>query len=408
VKTHKLLAYGIGGAVLPFMALYLRHQANLDDASVGLVMGELGLGVLLGPIVLTQLADRLANMRWILASTYTAVCLALMALAMTQDFWWILILFLLFSLTHAAFTPLLDGLTFQVLARQSKGLRGHYYDVRKWGTLGFMIPALGLYFLLRFGDGNLALALWAGAGLALGGLALVYCVPTGGPRATGELPGLAALRQIRQGPTRWLLLFMLIARAGAWLHLTFYPLYLDELGMPGRWIGLVVQFGVLIELIFAQYALRMQNRIGLKGLMVVGVVFMSLRLALLGLAPSLTMALVTQLTHGIATIGLIFAPTVYIDHHAAPTHRNSIQGLFTMLTGGAAMLIGTVAAGQISEWASLWSDSDLFGTCSVFVFGSALLLIAAIGLTIFIPEDTPQHAQATSTEATEPTAPARE
>jgi hypothetical protein len=75
--------------------------------------------------------------------------------------------FLLFALCFTTFAPLLDGMTLTILAQHPELPRSAYYRVRRWGTLGFVVPSLLLLWALSEQTKDVGLALLLGSVLAM-------------------------------------------------------------------------------------------------------------------------------------------------------------------------------------------------------------------------------------------------
>jgi PPP family 3-phenylpropionic acid transporter len=121
----------------------------------------------------------------------------------------------------------------------------------------------------------------------------------------------------------------------------------ESVGIPKKYIGLVINIGVVIEVGFTLIMPWMQRKIDLKGIMVLGLFCMALRMILLAFFPTPAMAVVVQLCHGLEVLALFVGPVMFLDRLATDEFRNSIHGVFTMVIGGVARVVGGVAAGLI-------------------------------------------------------------
>jgi MFS family permease len=123
---------------------------------------------------------------------------------------------------------------------------------------------------------------------------------------------------------------------------------------------------VVIEIFFMLGFGWFVHRIGLRGLMALGALAMAVRLALLFGSTSVAIAVGTQLLHGVTVLVLHVAPPVFINHHAEPRFRNSMQGFYAMSVFGTGRVVGNITAGVVAEWSILY----------VFDYGAALCLLA--------------------------------
>ncbi|MEZ6193981.1 MAG: MFS transporter [Phycisphaerales bacterium] len=70
-------------------------------------------------------------------------------------------------------------------------------------------------------------------------------------------------------------------------------------------IGYLLIFGWLIK------------RFGVKGLALIGIAATALRMGLLATVPTLTIAVGTQLLHGLAVVSTFVLPAIYLNHRAS-------------------------------------------------------------------------------------------
>jgi MFS family permease len=370
---------------MPFMAVYLYRQVGLDNVQVGWVMSAFWFGLLFGPIVMTQLSDRWMSTRQVLALGYGVAALALVGVWLSHSFFIILALFFLFSVCFTTFAPLLDGLTMTMLARHGNKPDTAYYGIRCWATLGFIVPSVSLLWVLHRQWGDAGLALVLGAFISVAALSTALVGPAVHPIRHAGVPGVAALKRVLTYPHWRFLVLIVLASFAANIHITYYPLYLSELGLPEHWVGMAIAGGSILEVGYMLLAQPMQRMIGIKGLLILGAGSMCLRMLVLAWVPNVSIAVATQILHGAVTIGLLSAPVLYLNAQAAPADRHSMQGLLVMLSGGCAGLIGTVAAGYLSDFVATMSDQPLIGLRAVFACSAALLLLAGIGFALLLP-----------------------
>lgn len=375
LKLHYALVYSVLGAYLPYLPVYL-NELGFSDTAIGWVVGVYGLAVLASPVVLTAAADRLASNRVLIGGGFALAALMLGAMTMTQQLAGIVLTFLLFSLGFTALIPLSDGLYFATMRRRREhgATTTPYHRVRIWGSIGFIAPSIVLFGVLGYLDvSTRAAILLAGACAAAGALNSI-ALPRGSSEQAGRggssLPTAQAWRTL-SGPRTFafigslFLMFMAIA-----VFYTFYPRYLQELGIDTRWLGLIVNIGVVVELGFMAGSGWLLRGIGLRGMMLMGALCMVVRLGLLWAVPSVPVALLTQVLHGPIVLSLYVVPPMYLNHKAAPQFRNSIQGLSSLLCYGIARLLGSVLAGYVAVW----------GLREVFAFGTILSAGAMVWL----------------------------
>ncbi|MEM9883354.1 MAG: MFS transporter [Planctomycetota bacterium] len=380
IKRQYFLSFAVMGAVLPYLSVFL-SQRGLGMSQIGVVLSLTGLGIVMSPVLSTALADTRVSGRVLLGVLLAATGGSLAWLSGVSGFWTLLWVHGLFALAFAPITALQDGLYFERrAAREVAGrLSPAYHMVRVYGTFGFIVPSLGLYFLLRAGTVDTGAAIAAAAVCAGVGVANAFSLPG---REVGvqeedvdglsrkRLPTLAAAKALAEPHALVFCLAMLLLHLAIAAYYGFYPVYLTErIGIGAEWVGLIANLGVVIEIGFMLGFGWLVARLGLRGLMVAGALCMAGRFALLGFAPTVAVAVGTQVLHGVMVLVVHVAPPIYLDGRADPTYRHSIQGLYAVAVYGTGRIVGNLAGGWVAE-ASL---------TAVFVW-SAGLSVAAAGL----------------------------
>jgi len=350
------------GCLLPFMTLWFEGR-GMNEQQIGYLFSASALSVFLTPVLLTWIADAHVAPRRLLTCIYIAVGATLGFLLEADSFWTILPIWTLHGLAIAPLMPLQDGMFFarsdQMAAEQV--VPPAYHRVRVWGTIGFITGGsvlAAVWWLLRSHDMNYVL-FGAIIGCAVGLVNSLFLPPA--PKAVSDaskkMPTIEALRSITE---RHLLVYCL----GMWfVHLAcaayygFHPLYLTKLvGIDEKWVGMIMNIGVGIEVFFMLSFGWFVKRIGLRGLVILGAVGMILRFALMAIWPNVFVAILAQGFHGLMVLIVHVAPPIYLNRHADASYRNSIQGVFSMLVGGS----GRIAGGLIAGWIATRSITMLF------------------------------------------------
>jgi PPP family 3-phenylpropionic acid transporter len=403
LKAQYFCGFAVMGSVVPYLPLFLA-QRGLSPFLVGLVIASTGVAIMLTPVIITLLADTHFESRTLIGVTFLLGIAALLALWRSHTLPTLLLSYAFFALTFWPLLPLQDGLNFTMRRRQidAGGTDVPYHHIRVWGTLGFILPSLLLWFFLRL-DAPLGAVLWSGMAFCALGFVVTRFLPNvrqpapqqaeaaqasadeaalsdtdepaslDPPEKTSRLPTVEAIKRMVSKPQ--LLLFavgMFLVHLVVAAYYTFYPIYLTTPELPAvnvgdEWVGLIANVGVVIEIFFMLAFGWFVRHWGLRWLMAIGTLAMGLRMALLFAMPTLSIAVGTQLLHGITVLVLHVAPPVFINHHAEPRFRNSMQGVYAMTVFGTGRIVGYIAAGLIAELSLL----------GVFAYGTGLCLVAA-------------------------------
>ena len=233
------------GIQLPFWPVWLAGR-GLDAQDIAFVFAAAIWAKIVATPIIGALADRLGRGRAMMVALAAAACLGYAALWPARSFWALLWLNLVAGVAQSALMPLGDSITLAAV----RGARLDYGRIRVWGSISFIIAAVGSGWLLgpstaALDNIVLALVLAASATLLLACLAIpsAPAVPVIGSRwrALGDF---AADRR-----------FWLFVASGAALqssHQLYYgfgTLYWRELGFSDTVIGILWAEGVLAEIV---------------------------------------------------------------------------------------------------------------------------------------------------------------
>ncbi|MEQ7127304.1 MFS transporter [Actinopolymorpha sp. B11F2] len=402
-NTTYATLYAVDGALLPFLSLFLAYAHGLSASQIGFVMAAASVSAIVAPPVLTVLADRYGRAELLLVTMLAASSVALLVFAFVGGFWWLLIVYAAFSLVREPTRPLLDGIFFTSQRTIPALAEVKYHRVRFWGTFGFMVPGVILYFVLVDGEALDSLPLLS-CGLAVLGVAAALflpsrrrasvsaaSLPSGGPggrggRAPTQAAGRtdmrtlarAAGRLLRRRTTVVFIVSMFLLQASMSAYFAFYPLQATEVvGLSPRWIGLITNLGVALELGYMAAFGWLVARLGWRWLMVLGAAGMAVRVALLAAIPTVGIVVGTQVLHGLVIVVSMVAGRVILDRYAPDEIRHTAQGLYAMIVLGGGKIVGSALGGLIAA-------QDL---SAVFWSAAAVASVAAFGLAWALREE---------------------
>ena len=294
LRRQFFLSYAVIGSVMPLMTVFLREQGGFNFLQIGLAMSLMNIPMLCSPALITLLADRNIDSRRILAVAYACSAMVLSAMYFSHDITLTLTLFVFHGLSFVAMLPLQDGYYFSLAEQKRRGGESviNYPLIRVWGTLGFILPSLILYFPLSKGATANAI-LPCAVCFCLLSLLNSFTLPAveKPKRTSNRLPTKEALQAIFAPNARWLSIGLFFGFMAVSAFYAFIGNFFDEsVGIPKKYIGLVINIGVVIEVGFTLIMPWMQRKIDLKGIMVLGLFCMALRMILLAFFPTPAMA----------------------------------------------------------------------------------------------------------------------
>jgi MFS transporter, PPP family, 3-phenylpropionic acid transporter len=360
---------GAIGVFLPFVSLVL-SAAGLPAAEVTQVMALGPLAGLLVPPLVGLVADWRSARVWLLrVGTLLTALVSFGFATQAPPRWRLVATMAAFSFFRAPLLSLADAVALDLTARSG----GHYGRVRLWGSLGFLVAALGggrLYD--RVGAAHMMLLCSALLALAVAGSfalpPLSPAMPTHSPApAEARQRVLAEWQKMLARPALWLFL----AAAFLWYAASStydgaFSLHLKRLGFDGRFVGIAWAVGVAAEVALLAVSGPILARLGAARLFALGTATAVVRWLCLGQVKSAAAILVLQPLHGI-TFGLTYVAGVHLASERGGRAPAAAQGLFAMATMSGS-LAGMSIAGALLD---RWGGPGLFTVASAVALGGA-------------------------------------
>ena len=175
--------------------------------------------------------------------------------------------------------------------------------------------------------------------------------------------------------------------AGGGAIFPYLPVFLqDEAGASLRWIGVIASAYFIGVFLVAPFAGRLSDRVGRKPLLVGGTLLYGVSTLLFITTTEPALFVLFRLLEGVGVALIVPAGQAFIAEITTDKNRSQAYGWWTTAQFGG-LLIGPALAWPLYE---LGGGEGLWAFYSIFVFGSALSLLAAVALAILIRE--PEHA----------------
>ena len=343
------------GLSLPYLALYLRENAQLTGAQIGVVFAVMpAVGILTQPIWGT-LADRSGLRARTLVAISFGTALGLLAIGRAGTFAGIVAATALFAAFARAIIPMLLSVSLPSLEDHP-----HAFGwVRAFGTVGFAASMFGFPAALDAYRASHGLAAdpsgatQPGLGLLFPAAAALSVVAAGVALAIPNR-GAVALRAGR-GEWRVLLRNRRFVRLLALCTLAFLftngPMEIFAILIRKRGGDLGVVRDMWLFMLIPEIALiavlgTLTRRLGARGLLAIGLAASSARWLLCGSIDSLTWLYPVQMLHAVVVMGLNLGAPLYVDAVVPPQLRSTAQSLL----GTVAVGIGGVGSSLLAGW----------------------------------------------------------
>ncbi len=347
------------GALLPYWGPYL-HSLGFREQMIGAFMAILTGTKILAPLIWGQIADQTGKRLLVVRLGALCSILGFAALYWMDGFWGMAWALLVFSFFWNATLPQMEAITFDHLGPRP----ARYALVRLWGSVGFILTAVGLGLALE--QGLLSqVPLWV-LGLTIGIWISVLWIPEPppgpGPRTASSLS-----QTLRQPGVIAFLAACFLMQLSHGIYYAFYSLHLEAAGYTSTAIGWLWALGVIAEvLIFLRMSLLL-TRFGARSVLLWSLGAAVVRWLAIGFGSEQFLILfLAQWLHA-ATFGTFHASAIHLVNQLF-TGRTQGRGqaLYNSLSFGA----GGAAGGLVGGWLwSVWGPASAFG----FAAGAACL-----------------------------------
>lgn len=355
------LQFFIWGVFFVTMGTYLSQKFAGEDGIntiVGQSYATQTWAALFAPLIVGYLGDRLMNKERLNGILHLLGAGLLWWVSTINDssifFWALLAFFICYMPTLA----LVNTITFQNVSN----IEQEFPKIRLWGTIGWIFAGLviseSFFGLLPFpilpgiedgGSSNVQFKLAAIVSVIYG--IYSFTLPASPPEGKGQpvdiikILGFDALK-LMKNPSY---LVFAICSFLICIPLAFYYARTGEFvgAMAfGSRTGGVMALGQVSEIVFMALVPFFLARLGVKRMLLVGMLAWALRYFLFGLFPtSSTMLVLGIVLHGICYDFFFVTGQLYTDRVAPAETRTSAQALVGLLTYGAGMLVGNYVLG---------------------------------------------------------------
>ena len=262
--------------------------------------------------------------------------------------------------------------------------------VRMGGTVGWILAAWPLYFVLQGKTGVAAVAAEQNIFLISGGASLLLAVfslslphTPAKPAISGESP-FAWLSAAKLLAKPYLLALFVVTFIDATIHNGYFLMadgFLKSVGIKPEWVMPVMSIGQVAEIVTMAILGKVLVRLGWKTTMIIGIMGHAARYSVFAFMPtSQSMIIAVQVLHGICYAFFFATLYIFIDAAFPKDARTSAQGLFNLLVLG----LGDLAA----KWIFIplqgsLTVKDVVDYKQLFLVPTGMALVAAVLLALF-------------------------
>jgi nucleoside transporter len=342
------------------------------------------IGAILSPFFLGMVADRFFATERVLGTLHliggVAMILAPLAAEAGSAVWFILLL-LVHMICYMPTVGLANALAFHHMTDQEK----YFPVVRVFGTIGWIVAGIIVSYVLGADETAVPLRVAGVAGLVMGfySFTLPHTPPSKQEKATvREVLGLDALARLKSPSFIIFIVSSFLVCIALSTYYAYAPVFVNTSGISSP--AFKMSFGQMSEVIFILLMPLFFRFMGIKWMLLIGMLAWVLRYALFALAAPagiLWMIMAGIVLHGLCYDFFFVAGQIYVDKISTREIRGQAQGFLVLMTYGAGMLIGAQVCGwlhngivtetgtaSLTQWQMFWTIPSIFAAVIMVFF----------------------------------------
>lgn len=362
LASMMFLQYYVWGSWYVTMGTFMTKILGSTGIQIGAAYSALAIATMISPFFVGMIADRFFAAQKVMGVLHIiGAVLLFIASKITANapFYWVI---MLYSLAYMPTIALSNSVAFRQMTDPGR----QFPVIRVFGTIGWVISG---FMIALFGieqtPGTFYMAAIVSLALGIYSFVLPDTPPQAKtPSSAKSIMGIDAFILFRDKP--YLIFF--VAAIFVCIPLSFYfgfaNLFLNQAGMPNA-AGKMV-YGQISEALFILAIPFLFNRIGVKKMLLIGMTAWLLRyicFAYGNMGPNLWMLYTGIILHGVCYDFFFVTGYMYTEKKSNERIKNAAQGLFTFVTYGLGMFIGTwvsgfvttyYSEGQVYQWRDIW------------------------------------------------------
>jgi nucleoside transporter len=375
LSVLNFLEYAIWGAWFVVLGQYL-FALKFTGKQIGSIYATMSLGAIVTPIIFGALADRFFDSKYLMAGLHLigGGLLCWMAYIRTPLlFYWVT---LAYALIYTPTLSLSNGIIF---AHSTSG-KDDFPTIRVLGTIGWIAANLFLKVLLKPGEpvNNRPLLLAAALSFILG--LFSFFLPSTPPTGANPFEALKLLEDRSFAVFFGVSFLITLALA---FYYSFTSLYLEQkVGVRPDNVGPLMTIGQWVEIFFMLTLPWFISNLGVEWVLVIGMAAWGVRYGIFALSRPFPLIVFALGLHGICFDFFFGTGFIYVNDEAPKKLVQSGQALYTALTYGVGMYLGTEASGWLHRWCTRETLDPATGEKIRVTDWARFWLVPCIGVTV--------------------------
>ena len=395
------LQFFVWGSWYGQLGKYMTDSLHASGEQVGNAYAAFSVAMILAPFFVGMLADRFFAAQKVLAVLNLLGAAILYYLTTITDpdlFFWIILLYCL------TFAPNI-ALTSSIALRQMKDPGKEFPPIRVFGTIAW-IAVVNLVGFMGVGDKSTIFQISAVSAAILGVLA--FTLPDTPPTATGpatfsQIIGKDAFVLFKDKSFAIFFLSSILICIPLSFYYTWanssltdaYKVAFPGIDPAGFNIENKMSLGQASEVIFMLLLPLAYRRLGVKNILIIGLVAWIIRFLCFGYGTADTSAWMLYLAillHGVCFDFFFVTGYIYTDYKAGEKIKSQAQGLITLATYGVGMLIGSIIAGKVKDMYTS-GDPAMTNWTDVWLVPAGIAVVVLILFIIMFRDNTKEGAK---------------
>ena len=324
------------------------QSLGFSTLAIGVLASVQSATRLFSPYAWGWLADHTGQRTMLLRVAVLLALVVALGFFISPAYGWIVAVTAALFVCTAGVIPISEAALAHLVSRGLTLDAGRYGRVRVWGSIGFILAAVGSGVLLQWlGVGRFPVLVVVLLVLLLVA-ALRLPVVTEAAHGSESAPG--ALAVLREPVVAWFfagVFFTVLAHTSLY---AFFSLYLVSLGYTKSQVGLVWAVGVVAEVGWFWFQGAWLTRLSAHAWLLIAAVVSALRFAAIasfGATP--TLLVLAQCLHAVTFAAQHSSCIAVLNRHFPGRLRGRGQALYTVLGYGASGVIGGLVGGALSQ-----------------------------------------------------------
>jgi nucleoside transporter len=358
-----LLEYFIWGSWYVTLGTFMGTYLQSSPTQIGAAYGALAIATIISPFFIGFIADKYFSAQRIMGVLHLVGAGLLYLATQIHDntaFYWLV---LVYSALYMPTIALSNNIAFAQMSDAGK----QFPWIRVFGTLGWILAGV-LISSLGFDKENsivtFHMAAIASALLGIFSFSLPNTPPKGKTSDASSVLGLDAFVLFKNSAYSIFFISAILICIPLSFYYGFANVFLNSIGVENA--AAKMTFGQASEAIFILAIPFLFNNIGVKNMLLMGIVAWLLRyicFAFGNVDSNMWMLYAGIILHGICYDFFFVTGYMYTEKKAGEKIKNSAQGLFTLASYGLGMVIGTYFSGYVvghytvnetPDWNSIW------------------------------------------------------